>query len=57
MSQNRVALQYASEELKRDREFIMKAVKKDGRALQHASEELRVREAAPEGSKGCCTTS
>jgi len=32
------ALQHASDELQRDREFIMEAVKQDGLALQRASE-------------------
>ena len=35
------ALEYASEELRGDREVVMEAVKQDGDALQYASEELR----------------
>ena len=35
------ALEHASEELKRDRQFVMEAVKQNGHALEHASEELK----------------
>jgi hypothetical protein len=41
VKQNGWALEYASEELKRDREVVMEAVKQEGTALQYASEELR----------------
>ena len=34
-------MQYASQELKRDREVVMEAVKQSGFALQFASEALR----------------
>ena len=34
-------LEYASEELKSDREFILSAVKKNGSALEYASKELK----------------
>jgi hypothetical protein len=35
------ALQYASEELRGDREVVLAAVKQDGDALQYASQKLR----------------
>ena len=35
------ALQFASEELKNDKEFVLKAVSQNGDALKHASEELK----------------
>ena len=38
---NGSALQYASEALKADREFVMAVVKEDGRALAFASDALR----------------
>ena len=41
VSNNGRALQYASEELKADKEVVMAAVTNDGLALQYASEELR----------------
>jgi len=34
-------LEYASDDLKSDRELVMKAVKKDGDALRYAAEELK----------------
>ena len=34
-------LQYASEELRRDRDFMLAAVTQNGFALQYASKELR----------------
>ena len=37
MSKNGGALEYASEELKRNREVVLAAMKKSGRALQYAS--------------------
>ena len=39
--QNGNALQYASQELTRDREVVMEAVRQNGWALQFASEELK----------------
>ena len=39
--QDGMALEYASEELKKDREVVMAAVVEDGGALQYASEELK----------------
>ena len=41
MKQNGDALWHASEELKRDREVVMEAVKQNGRALEDASKELK----------------
>ena len=40
VKRNVEALQYASEELKGDREVVMKAVRQRGEALEHSSEEL-----------------
>eukprot|EP00971_Amphidinium_carterae_P025548 503982-Amphidinium_carterae.1 len=37
----RDALQYAAEEYKGDREIVLAAVQKDGRALEHAAEECK----------------
>ena len=39
--QDRRALEDASEELRGDREIVMRAVEEDGLALEFASEELR----------------
>ena len=41
VQQDEWALQYASEDLRNDRMFVMKIVQKDGRALYCASEDLR----------------
>ena len=41
MKQNGIALEYASEELKGDRAFILEAVKQNGKALRYAEEELK----------------
>ena len=41
VSKNGYALEYASEELKRDRNIVLAAISKDGRALEYASEELK----------------
>ena len=41
MKQNDDALQYASEELKRDTHFIVEAVMQNGYALEYASEEMK----------------
>ena len=41
IKQDRKALQYAAEELKADRDFMLEAVKKNGHALAHAAEELQ----------------
>ena len=41
VQQSGEALQFASEELKADREVVLAAVQQDGLALEHASEELR----------------
>ena len=38
---NPFALEYASAELKGDREIVMEAVKQNGRALEYASAELK----------------
>ena len=41
VSQNGHALQHAKEEMRGDREIVMKAVSENGYALKHATEELR----------------
>ena len=41
LADNGHALRYAPEELRGDREVVIKAVSQNGRALQHATEELR----------------
>jgi len=44
-------------DLKDDRDVVMAAVRQNGDALQYANEEFRVREAAQEGPRKCCTIS
>ena len=41
VAQNGSALQYASDELKNDKEIVMAAVAQNGSALQYASDELK----------------
>lgn len=41
VAQNWRALQYASEELKKDKEVVLAAVAQDGRALEYASDEVK----------------
>ena len=40
MHQNGNALQFAAEELKKDREFVLAVVQQDWLSLQYAAEEL-----------------
>ena len=42
VAQDGHALQYASEELKADREFMFQAVVNDGNALEYASKKLKI---------------
>ena len=41
VAQNGWALQFASEELKNDKEFVLAAVAQDARALKYASDKLK----------------
>ena len=53
VSQNGLALEHASVELKGDREVVMGAVFQSGQALEHASEELRSDRLSAPKSRRC----
>jgi len=41
MGRSRFVLQYVSEELRRDKEFVLEAVRRNPKVLEYASEALR----------------